>query len=436
MRKSLLVVPFFGVLQACNPSTPVTGGDGGTDSGVANLCTKPTGAGTKHMGDITADTTWTAADSPHIVTFSIGVKPAATLTIEPCAEVRIQATGMTIDGKLVARGDPSHRITITADDPTKPFTYIRAFGSIDLASVDLSHGGDASDPNGLGVIDVRQSNAMAPTPALKVVDVSIDGSDQWGVSLRENATFSADSSGLTIKNAKLGAIRAEAPVAGSVPAGAYTGNTVDEILVIGNVPIVNDATWKNRGVPYRIGDTKGNGNDMRIGAPTGSAVTTLTIEDATVKVSKGGRILINNVGNAASGALVATGTTFTSAESAPGAGDWVGLYFGAAPDPKTKLDKVRIEYAGGPSLAKSFHCDLMGGLQEEEDSAIIILGFASSEFVTNSTIVSSAGYGIDRGWHGAPTDFVATNTFMDIAKCKQSYPRDANGGCPMSVPCP
>ena len=58
------------------------------------------------------------------------------------------------------------------------------------------------------------------------------------------------------------------------------------------------------------------------------------------------------------------------------------------------------------------------------------------QFVTNSTILASASHGIDRGWRGSNTDFLATNTFTSIAKCKQSYPKDATGACPATVPCP
>src|SRR5687767_13732808 len=49
-------------------------------------CPELTGAGTQHAGFITADETWTAADSPHVVMSELSVR-GATLTIEPCAVV-------------------------------------------------------------------------------------------------------------------------------------------------------------------------------------------------------------------------------------------------------------------------------------------------------------------------------------------------------------
>src|SRR5256885_5877906 len=47
-------------------------------------CATPTGPGTEHATSITADETWTAAASPHVIVYDLDVK-GATLTIEPCA---------------------------------------------------------------------------------------------------------------------------------------------------------------------------------------------------------------------------------------------------------------------------------------------------------------------------------------------------------------
>ena len=52
-----------------------------------------------------------------------------------------------------------------------------------------------------------------------------------------------------------------------------------------------------------------------------------------------------------------------------------------------------------------------------------------------STIADSAGDGIERGWSGPPIDFLATNTFQNVAYCKQSYPLPQSGACPSPVPC-
>jgi hypothetical protein len=54
----------------------------------------------------------------------------------------------------------------------------------------------------------------------------------------------------------------------------------------------------------------------------------------------------------------------------------------------------------------------------------------------HSTSSDSAGVGIAHGYNGTFVDFLPTNTFTAVAKCKVSYPRDDKGACPSSVPCP
>ncbi|HEY1584373.1 MAG TPA: hypothetical protein VGH63_01725 [Polyangia bacterium] len=71
------------------------------------------------------------------------------------------------------------------------------------------------------------------------------------------------------------------------------------------------------------------------------------------------------------------------------------------------------------------------------DAAIRIGGAPAAAFITNSTISDSAAHGIDRGFRDdAKPDFLPTNTFVNVAACKQTYPRDVSGACPTPVPCP
>jgi hypothetical protein len=51
--------------------------------------------------------------------------------------------------------------------------------------------------------------------------------------------------------------------------------------------------------------------------------------------------------------------------------------------------------------------------------------------------VDSAAHGIDRGWSDDDKpDFMPTNTFTNIAACKQTYPSDTTGACidPVQAP--
>jgi hypothetical protein len=436
MRHALVFTSFF-ALCAC--SSPGGSSDGGS------TCPAPSGAGTTHGGDnITTDTTWTAAGSPHIVSFGFKIVAGATLTIEPCSELRMGPYGITVEGRLVATGEATKPIRIHAADPAKPWSYLRFMaGTGTLSYVSLEDAGNSSDPNGLATLETRGDGTKPRQELVHLDHVTIKNSQQYGLSFRSGATLTADSSDVTVTGATLGAVRTNPRLAGNIPSGSYTGNTVDEIVVMAEDYLTDDTTWHARGVPYHVGNTTtGAGGDMRVGSDyTGSRRSVLTIEPGvTVKMSHSSRILMAKDIDHATGVLVAQGTAdkpivFTSASPSPAAGDWVGLWFDW-PDAADRLDHVRVEYAGGPSLAKSFHCDLQGGLSEEEDAAVLLFATTWTPFITNSSFLASAGYGIDRAWSGDLVDFLPTNDFQQMARCKQSYPRQTNGGCPATVPCP
>jgi hypothetical protein len=70
-----------------------------------------------HGGEITADQTWCAADSPHIVGETLTVAVGAVLTIEAGAEVRVaDYAAIDVLGRLEAPGTDASPITFTAKD--------------------------------------------------------------------------------------------------------------------------------------------------------------------------------------------------------------------------------------------------------------------------------------------------------------------------------
>ncbi|MBN1888607.1 MAG: hypothetical protein JW850_11475, partial [Thermoflexales bacterium] len=67
-------------------------------------------------GAITANTTWAAADNPHIVTCDVTVNSGVTLTIEPGAVVKFSSWtyDLWVNGTLIADGTELAPITFTS----------------------------------------------------------------------------------------------------------------------------------------------------------------------------------------------------------------------------------------------------------------------------------------------------------------------------------
>lgn len=440
----------FGVPDGGGGSTD--GGGGGSSDGAAAIdCPTPAGGPTTHASGAVDTETWTAAASPHIVPSTLGVR--GTLTIEPCAEVLI-AGGAAITvgatGKLVAEGLATKPIRIGARDAGKPFARLQASGggTLRLAYTTVEGGGDPEN----GVVDItgaiyaQGEDQTAPTqPTVFVDHVTVKGSKSNGLLLHNGAGFAPGSQDLVVTGSAQYPLSIWARAVGTVPTGKYIGNAVDEIVLPaggGAEAIHEDATMQSRGVPYRVGNSLSQATlVVERQAPSSPGLATLTIEAGVkVRVKKGGVIHVQRfVGSSpAQGALVVNGTAaepvvFTSAEATPAAGDWRGIWFGLVPAPSDKIDFARIEYAGGASASGSDACNAPGN----NDAAIRIFGLPSGPFVTNTTILESAGHGIDRGWRDdAKPDFLPTNTFTSVFQCRQSYPRDTSGACPRIVPCP
>lgn len=470
-RLSLSLLLASLLVTGCDAGGTTDETDGGTqpppDGGTTNQngpCPALTGAkgpGTVHDTGgprITADTVWKASDSPHIVknTLDLG---EFTLTIEPCTvvlleeDISLHARGKA---KLVARGTADKPILFDTAEPGLKWGVLIAdedragnVGTIDLAHVTLRNAGDQSflgAPNFYnGVLSVWgndiQNDNKPRTPALRVQNVIIEDTPDWGVFLTRGAVFTPDSTNLTIRNAKRGIMRVGFRAADTIPTGSYTGNNGDgEIVLQRDMNFLkDDMTLRDRGVPYRLNDAE-DSDDFIIGAPTESgARTTLTLEPGvTLKMAGPKGLYI-----ARNGALVARGTAakpivFTSAAASPAAGAWEGLVFRGTPTGSV-IEHAEVAFAGGSWSGETGHyCDPSTGERTSNDSqgAISIVGQPASQFITQTRITHSARFGINRAWSGTLVDFMSTNTFESVAACKQSYPPSASDTCPATVPCP
>lgn len=423
-----------------------------SEGGIVNECPKPTAGPTAHQGGVQSET-WTADTSPH--TLAADVTVYGTLTLEPCTEVLIgggKSISVGATGKVVAEGLANKPIHIGAIDPTKPFAQIRVGGggTLRFAHTKLDHGGDPLNTIAdlTGTIFAQGADQNQPTQAtVSVAHVTIDGSKSNGINMIDGAGFAPGSEDLTVTGSAQFPVSLWGRAIGTLPSGKYTGNANDEILIPGGggaQAIHEDATMRNRGVPYRVGNSNSGSNPTFVierQSPSSPGLATLTIEPGVkVRVKKGGLIQVQRFVNPspAQGALVVNGTAaqpviFTSAEPNPQPGDWLGIWFGLIPAPTDKINYAIVEYAGGQSNSGSDACNTPG----TNDAAIRILGLPSGSFITNTTIKDSAGHGIDRGWRNdSKPEFLNTNTFTNVARCNQSFPRDTSGACPSTVPCP
>jgi hypothetical protein len=419
-----------------------------TGEPVPTDCPAPTAGPTMHAGNnVEADEVWTADGSPHLVPYDFTIH--ASVVVEPCARVQLGGSlTLTVadDGELVAEGTEAEPIVFERLDPAEPWTTIRLLGgNVRLAHAVLDGGGRTGNtvPDLTGALLVAaHSGATAPEENLRVEHVEIRGSQSAGVRLEGLGGFTLDSDDLVITQGAAHPISASATMVGSIPAGDYTGNGDDQIVLTteNTAAIFFDTTIYDRGVPYFVG-LPGQVADLRVQAnPGGLAV--LTIEPGVeLRFQPDSVFVIDRAtGDApATGALVAVGTedrpiVLTSAEAAPAAGDWLGVYFGGTLAPVDRMDYVHVEYAGGASTTGSNSCPYPG--QTINDAAIRVFGVPPGPFVTNTVIAASASHGIDRGWRDdVSVEMQETNSF-DVNGCTQTWSRLDDGTCPDPVPCP
>ena len=407
-------------------------------------CVAPTGPGTTHgsVAPNMAQQTWTAAASPHVLPYDINI--SASVTIEPCAVVRIAAgRSITIsppNGALIAAGMPGSAVTIEAQVAGMAWSSIHNMGgTLSLTHAVVRGGGHPlnTNPAYAGTLHMQSSGTVG---TLHVDDVEIAGSLSQGVYINGDVGFDATSQNLYIHGSAGYPVHVFARVIGTIPNGAYADNGRAAIAIAGSGgPVLNTQTMHDRGVPYHVGSGQ-DGGRMDVSTQYKGPAAVLTIEPGvTMLFPPGGSLNINasNYG----GALIAVGTptrpiVFTSDKGrASTAGDWLGIGFDHQLAPQSVMQQVRVEFAGGPNTGGSDSCPYPNrpGLN---DAAIRIYGPPPTQFITSTEILASARDGIDRGWRAnLQTDFLVTNKFTAVAGCKQTMPRTLAGTCP-AVPCP
>lgn len=442
--------------EAVEGSTGVATQTTGTDSetsevpttgGEALACAAPGAGPTLHTGPIAMHEVWTADASPHIVTQLVTIPEGASLTIEACAELRMQkdvalvfgSPGGTLVSELRAEGAPGREIHISRDAP-EPWSAIVANSPSQLVLQHVVITGGGADPTLGNASLVLRGEGVTPTRLLaRVEHVEIRDSVGHGAVVEQVAGFQQGSTGLTISGSGDAAhpfpLRIGEHTIDSLPDGDYTGNRIDELLIVpeganAGPGLQENATLRARGVPYRIGEQPGA--HLQIGGAA-QTMTTLTIEPGVVlRFAPGAALEVdpwNSAVDPAVAALIAVGTAaqpivFTSAATVPRPGDWRGLWFGNVPAESNRIEHARVEYAGGDCSCQGYTCS-----DGDSGSVMFVQGVPASDFITDTKISHSAGHGFTRGWIGDGPDFQRHNSFEDIAGCQQTRTRDALVGC-------
>ncbi len=430
------------------PHLPTGSPDPDVAVGATSKCTPSTGAGTTHDAAPTADETWTAAASPHVVSGALSLPAGRTITIEPCAVVQMKSgASMIVEGKIVALGAEEKLIRFERAEAAAPWKTIEARRGAELRFTwTLFDGGgklDGSSPTQVGALDIRGDQDGATQPILFVDTVVVKGSESLGILVREGGGFAPGSKDLAITGGASFPISIWGRAAGGLPSGLYSGNAVDEIILPamgGRDDIKEDAKLADLGVPYRIGGPTG-GKSLTV-AGSGSVPLLTIAAGVKLRFDKDVRLDIDANSNVAAGALRVEGTAqspvvFESAAATPAAGDWVGIVIEGTPDPRDSIAHAVIRHAGGASQISSFDCPSpMNSGFANEGAILIVGGQPATAFVTNTNIDSSAGDGIVRGWTGELVDLLSTNKFTNVARCNQTSPKPSAGSCPDPAPCP
>jgi len=440
----------FALFEAIFSNGFESGDSAGWSDTTANPCPTPTGGPTLHASSILSNETWTANAGPHVLTSNVLVPPGVTLTIAPCAEVRVRpGFDLTVQGTLTAVGTPLQRIRFLRDVAASPWDsiWVKSPGTATLSFLDLSGGGAA----GASIVAEGVDTLPAAQP-LFVDHVKVIGSTSYGVRLIRRAAFADGSRDLVVLGAGATDPTAPFPVrmslntVGSLPVGSYTGNASDQIQVIGegDSAVAVDDAFHARGVPYQVGGPAGAfGLIVVDGNP---ALATLTI-DPGVEIrfysagSNIGGLFVGTSGSpVATGRLVAAGTAaapilFTGAGGAPVAGSWEGITFFGALAAGNVLDHVQIDAAGDNGGDAGFGCP--PAAFPETSGALKIFSPPGSSFLTHSTISRSSTHGVFRAWTGAQVDFMTGNTFDDVLFCNQVLPKPPLPAvCPANPECP
>lgn len=392
------------------------------------VCGDENGIVITHTANIVTDESWAGNGTVHLIANSIDILAPATVTVQPCAIVKLKAgVQIVVLGNpsggvatLVSAGnDPAAGfVTFKSADPGQPWGSL--VGSNKNSLIELTHttlygGGNNGGAARNATISMNGSSTL-PDPVLKINDLAIEDMAGAGIYLAD-AAFTTDSSELIVIGSPDYPIALSAMALGSIPIYFGGNNTHDEALVVNNANIFDNLTIHRR-LPIRF---KTAGVRVAGAAPTFVPNITLTLDAGVVlkfepAATAPPMIIFGTNGQTTdeNAALIANGTDadpviFTSGAATPAPGDWAGIWLLTSNG--SQLTHVTIEYAGGDANVGPQNCGPIDPNihQRARHTAALLVGDGSDNqyvppgtLITSSTFQNNAGnFAIDSVWEAS-----------------------------------
>lgn len=430
------------------PDAGGTGGGGAGGGGNEPACPALTGATVAHTTDITTAETWAGEGQVHEINFGITVRPGGSLTLAPCAVVKI-APGLIVSvvgdvamnkpAKLSSQGTALRPVTISRKDPTRAWGQLRAFNPLstfELAHTTIEGGGD--QPTVAMLMMTGSSDRTKVDPMIKADFLTLKNAAGRALALERGAAFTADSTSITVTGGGAGTSSASGDLdltpraAGTLPAQVkIENNALNQIRLSDQLlQIERDLTLRNHGVPYAF-------HFDRVRVHSETATPKLTIEAGT-ELQLDDYLMIGSDGSQPSsdqvGVLEVKGepskpVIFTTRKPTRAAGDWPGLWLRLATGSTVRHAKVQA--AGGFNGVVSANCKPAAS----SDHAAIFIGGFDSNYIpaagdfTGVAIENSKSHGLNAMWSAASfgPDLTAGFSFTGLQGCRQTKNQRMSG---------